>query len=195
MTTQYGPTANAYYAFKSMMYAPSAKESIASLVAYLQAEKPQSPLLEEALKYVADPSELEYDFNRMCIGPYKLLVAPYESVYLSGNHMVNTKETAAVADFYQQIGLTLDEKQGEPADYIGNELEFLYCVHALASEQKAAGNVENAAELQLIANEFMQAHLGLWYVRFCEGMQAHATLAFWRLLATELHDFITDQVQ
>lgn len=195
MTSQYGPTATAYFAFKSMIFFPSKAEALNGLIAYLEANNPQSPLLNEAKRFIDDASELEFDFNRMCIGPYKLLVAPYEGVYRSGNHVMNTDETVRVAEFYQHIGLVIDEKFNEPADFIGNELEFLYCVHALASEQKAANDIEAFEELTAIADEFLTKHLGTWITPFCEGIKNHAQHAFWREFATELHLFVTKQMQ
>jgi TorA maturation chaperone TorD len=195
MTTQYGPMATAYFAYKSMIFAPSGTEALTGMIAYLEANRPDSALLTEAKKFVDDSSELEFDFNRMCIGPYKLLVAPYEGVYRSGNHVMNTDETVRVAEFYQEIGLVIDEKFNEPADFIGNELEFLYCVHALASEQKAANNIDAYDELTAIADEFITKHLGTWITPFCEGINTHAQQAFWREFATELHLFITQKMQ
>ncbi|RTR37227.1 molecular chaperone TorD [Shewanella canadensis] len=195
MTAQYGPMATAYFAYKSMIFSPSGTEALTGMIAYLEADRPDSPLLAEAKKFVDDSSELEFDFNRMCIGPYKLLVAPYEGVYRSGNHVMNTDETVRVAEFYQEIGLVIDEKFNEPADFIGNELEFLYCVHALASEQKAANNIEAFEELTAIADEFLTKHLGTWITPFCEGIKNHAQQAFWREFATELHLLITQQMQ
>jgi TorA maturation chaperone TorD len=195
MTTQYGPMATAYFAYKSMIFAPSGTEALTGMIAYLEANRPDSALLTEAKKFVDDSSELEFDFNRMCIGPYKLLVAPYEGVYRSGNHVMNTDETVRVAEFYQEIGLVIDEKFNEPADFIGNELEFLYCVHALASEQKAANNIDAFDELTAIADEFITKHLGTWITPFCEGVKTHAQQAFWREFATELHLFITQKMQ
>ncbi|GIU25114.1 hypothetical protein TUM4644_20160 [Shewanella colwelliana] len=195
MTTQYGPTATAYHAFKSMMFAPSDLNALAGLIAYLQQARPESPLLSEAMKFSSDSSELEFDFNRMCIGPYKLLVAPYESVYLSGNHQIFTEETVKVAQFYQQIGLIIDDSFNEPADFIGNELEFLYCLHAMASEQHALDKHEYVAALHELANEFLEMHLGRWITPFCEGIIQHATQAFWREFAKELLHFINEQHQ
>ncbi|QYJ97911.1 molecular chaperone TorD family protein [Shewanella alkalitolerans] len=193
MTEKYGPTAMAYHAFKSMMFAPSDTQAVAGLIAYLEQETPDSPLLIEARKFSDDASELEFDFNRMCIGPYKLLVAPYESVYLSGNRQLFTEETLRVAEFYQQIGLVIDDSFNEPADFIGNELEFLYCLHAMASEQQALGQTSYAEELLSLADEFIQAHLGRWIVPFCEGITQHAKQAFWRLFAETLVQFINQQ--
>ncbi|MXR70705.1 molecular chaperone TorD [Shewanella sp. JBTF-M18] len=195
MTAEYGPTAMAYHAFKSMMFAPSDTQALAGLIAYLEQESPDSPLLIEARKFSDDASELEFDFNRMCIGPYKLLVAPYESVYLSGNHQIFTEETVKVAEFYQQIGLVIDDSFNEPADFIGNELEFLYCLHAMAAEQQTLENSEHVEALNELAAEFLQTHLGRWITPFCEGIAKHAKQPFWQLLAHELLQFINQQLQ
>ncbi|WP_324617101.1 TorD/DmsD family molecular chaperone [Shewanella psychropiezotolerans] len=194
MKAEYGSTTTAYFAYKSMIFNPSGTEALKGLIDYLSANRPKSPLIIEARKFVEDPAELEFDFNRMCIGPYKLLVAPYEGVHISGNHVMNTDETVRVAEFYQEIGLVIDDQFNEPADFIGNELEFLYCVHALAWEQKQASNLDASIELKQLANEFITKHLGNWIAPFCEGIRQHAFHNFWREFAIELHHFIINQM-
>ena len=109
MTSQYGPTATAYFAFKSMIFFPSKAEALNGLIAYLEASNPQSPLLNEAKRFIDDASELEFDFNRMCIGPYKLLVAPYEGIYRSGNHVMNTDDAAVTSAFTLTSGTLSDQ--------------------------------------------------------------------------------------
>lgn len=196
MKAEYGSVTQAYHAYKSMIFAPSGKEALTGLIAYLEAHRPQSPLLVEAQKFVdADIMELEFDFNRMCIGPYKLLVMPYESVYRTGSKVMNTDDTVKVADFYQEIGLIIDETFNEPADFIGNELEFLYCVHALADEQQMVDNLEAVNELRALGEAFLTTHLGTWITPYCEGIEKHAKQAFWGEFARDMHSFITEQLQ
>lgn len=196
MKAEYGSVTQAYHAYKSMIFAPSGKEALTGLIAYLETHRPHSPLLVEAQKFVdADIMELEFDFNRMCIGPYKLLVMPYESVYRTGSKVMNTDDTVKVADFYQEIGLVIDETFNEPADFIGNELEFLYCVHALADEQRMVDNLEAVNELRALGEEFLRTHLGTWITPYCEGIEKHAQQAFWSEFARDMHSFITEQLQ
>ncbi|MFQ6371927.1 molecular chaperone [Shewanella sp. YIC-542] len=190
MDADFGPVASAYQAFKGMMFAPSKPESLQSLILWLEQQHPCSSLLTAARQYADQQLELECDFNRMCIGPYRLLVPPYESVYRTSGRQINTDETVAVADFYQRIGLVPHGGLNEPADFIGNELEFLFCLEALRHQEQDA---EVAAELEQWATDFMAAHLGLWYQEFTQGIETHAQTEFWRLYAIELREFLTSR--
>ncbi|SDI32227.1 chaperone TorD involved in molybdoenzyme TorA maturation [Ferrimonas sediminum] len=194
MNCDYGPIASAYHALKGMVFAPSNPESVANLIAYLEASGSNPELLAEAQRHADAPEDLECDFNRMCIGPYRLLVPPYESVYCASGRQINTDDTVKVADFYQNIGLVIDEKLNEPADYIGNELEFLYCVEALVSEHQKQENSDTATALEELAQEFLSLHLGTWYQKFTEGMEKHAQTDFWRLYAGELRRFLSSRM-
>ena len=122
MQTEFGPNAQAFHAFKGMLFEPSNPESLERLIAYFEAQGGAPALLEAAKAHQDNPLELECDFNRMCIGPTRLLVPPYESVYRATGRQINTDKTVAVAEFYQHIGLVVDEGLSEPADFIGNEL-------------------------------------------------------------------------
>ncbi|TKB51022.1 molecular chaperone TorD [Ferrimonas sediminicola] len=194
MNGEFGPIASAYHAFKGMVFEPSNPESLERLIAHLEAGEGNDALLSEARRHLEAPMELECDFNRMCIGPTRLLVPPYESVHRASGRQINTEETVAVADFYQHIGLVIDEKLSEPADFIGNELEFLYCLEALAHQHRKQGNDDTVAELEALAGEFLDKHLGTWYQAFTDGMREHAQLEFWRLYAVALHQFLSSRI-
>lgn len=194
MTHPYGTVASAYSAFKGVIFAPASKEALSQLIGYLQHSGGAPELLAEAQCYFDAPHELEFDFNRMCIGPYKLTVPPYESVYLSHHRELFTEETDRVADWYQELGLIPDGGLNEPADFIGHELEFLYCLHALKSEYTKQGREDANIELDRMANEFMQQHLGKWYQAFTSDMEREAKLNFWRLYAIALRQFLSSQL-
>lgn len=193
MQTDFGPIAKGYQALKGMLFTPSAPESIAQLIDWLEASQANAELLVQAREYQHQLVELECDFNRMCIGPTRLLVPPYESVYRSAGSQLNTKETVAVADFYQQIGLVIDSKFNEPADYIGNELEFLFCVEALLHQQQNQANHDEVDALNDLARQFLNQHLGLWYQSFTAGIEQHSQLPFWRSFAQTLREFLTQR--
>ncbi|TKB52991.1 TorD/DmsD family molecular chaperone [Ferrimonas aestuarii] len=190
MQTEFGPNAQAFHAFKGMLFEPSNPESLERLIAYFEAQGGAPALLEAAKAHQDNPLELECDFNRMCIGPTRLLVPPYESVYRATGRQINTDKTVAVAEFYQHIGLVVDEGLSEPADFIGNELEFLYCLEVLAHEHAAKGNDATVADINALAQEFFAAHLGTWYQEFVDGMAQQAQLEFWRQYALSLGRFI-----
>ncbi|GIU48133.1 TorD/DmsD family molecular chaperone [Shewanella algidipiscicola] len=190
---EFGPVALGYHALKGMLFTPASDESLQQLINWLESQPRYGELLNEARQWHGSSLELECDFNRMCIGPTKLLVPPYESVYRDYGRQIHTERTVAVADFYQQLGLIPDSGFNEPADYIGNELEFLFCAEAM-SYQQVQQDPQAAAELTLLAQTFLQHHLGTWYQDFTTGMSKHARLKFWTCYAQVLEDFLADRL-
>lgn len=192
-STDFGRVATGYQAFKGMLFTPSSPETLKMLISWLEQSEQYPMLLQEARKWLAEPMELECDFNRMCIGPTRLLVPPYESVYRDGGRQLNTDNTSAVARFYQKLGLVIDNKLNEPADYIGNEMEFLFCAEALCHHHSHT-NPAVADELNRMAQRFLQQHLGTWFEDFTNGMSHHAQLKFWDCYAKALADFLATRL-
>ncbi len=119
-----------------MMFAPSSPESLKRLIDWLEQEQRYPELLQQAKHWQSEPLELECDFNRMCIGPTKLLVPPYESVYRDVGRQIHTDRTLEVADFYQQLGLVTDTGFNEPADYIAMSWSFCFVPRPCAISSK-----------------------------------------------------------
>lgn len=111
---------------------------------------------------------LEFDFNRLFVGPGKLLAAPYEAAYLNQNRVLMQRETLAVRRFYQQAELELVEKNHEPDDHIALELEFICYLF-----QRYLENDDDSA-LEMI-DLFLQEHLILWTADFCETIRTQST--------------------
>jgi len=193
MTPAYGADAAAYGAFKSMLFAPGTPQAIESLIEVLEARGGEVELVASARAALAAPEQLEFEFNRMCIGPYRLSVPPYESVWRSGAREIWNRFTTEVALHYERIGLVIDDSLREPADFIGNELEFLYCVRALQVQH--AEDPEALSELCAIHDDFLRAHLSQWYGDFCAALVADARLPFWRLYGEALARFLDEQTQ
>ncbi|MGL5668859.1 MAG: TorD/DmsD family molecular chaperone [Shewanella sp.] len=192
-SANFGPVAAGYQAFKGMLFTPSNPDTLQLLITWLEHNQQYPMLLQEARNWLAEPMELECDYNRMCIGPTRLLVPPYESVYRDGGRQLNTDNTTAVASFYQKLGLVIDNKLNEPADYIGNEMEFLFCAEALCHHHSHT-NPTVANELNQMAQRFLQQHLGTWFEDFTNGMSHHAQLKFWDCYAKALADFLAKRL-
>lgn len=192
-STDFGPVAAGYQALKGMLFTPSSPEALQRLITWLEHNQQYPMLLQEARKWLTEPIELECDYNRMCIGPTRLLVPPYESVYRDGGRQLSTDNTSAVATFYQKLGLVIDNKLNEPADYIGNEMEFLFCAEALRHHHSHT-NPTVANELNQMAQHFLQQHLGTWFEHFTDKMSHHAQLKFWDCYAKALADFLANRL-
>ncbi len=136
----------------------------------------------EALR---DTDEAEADFNRMCIGPYKLTVPPYESVWRTGRRVLNNRYTAAVGYSYEEVGLAVGD-MNEPVDFFGYELEFCYAALACGQAYEKQGKSEEASMLYEAEKRFWAEHFGHWAPKFLQAMAADARHPFWRLWAQTL---------
>lgn len=100
-----------------------------------------------------DLTELEYDFNRLFVGPNKLEASPYESSYLNQDNALMQRETLAVRSFYEMAGLEVAKKNTDPDDHLALELEFV----CYLLEQ----GLEDESSLELY-KEFLKKHLFVW---------------------------------
>ncbi|SDJ77146.1 Nitrate reductase delta subunit [Ferrimonas sediminum] len=174
-----------FYVFKSLFFGIQ-KQELENLVEYLKLFKPDSELIEEASAHLAEPEALELEYNRLCVGPYKLVAPPYESVYVGPTRETFTEATDRVLLCYQQMGLMADGSRGEPADFFGNELEFLYVLHARLLEEVDA----EGAKTQELIEGFLSQHLGCWYRPFLKDIRSHSSQKFWCLVADEIEELI-----
>lgn len=181
--------ASGFYVFKSLFYGIQQQE-LENLLEYLKLFKPESELIEVASAYLAEPEELEVEYNRLCVGPYKLVAPPYESVYMGPTRETFTEVTDRVLLCYQELGLMADGSRGEPADFFGNEIEFLYVLHVRLLEEGEAAD----PEIQALMQRFLNDHLGCWYKRFLEDIRSHSRLRFWQLAADEIEALIDSTI-
>lgn len=113
----------------------------------------------------ADPNEyalMTYEFNRLFVGPTTPEAPPYESIYLSPDHLMMGEQMLAVRKFYLQENLQTARKEQEPDDFIATEFEFSAYLLSRIMEAQAA---KNDRQIQLYINlyhEFWARHLSLW---------------------------------
>ncbi len=184
-----------YTAFKGLLFAPGCPKALKTLELYL-ANYQETPTLQILIKESEDKAEtLEYEFNRLCVGPYKIPVPPYESVFVSGRRQLLTDETSDVIDAYQEVGLMASPTWGEPADYIGTELEFMSYMESLLLNPKCDGFQKPPAVLRQLADDFLTDHLGKWYQEFTQQIIQHSQHPFWAQYAAALCHFLDIQIQ
>lgn len=178
-------------AMKDVLFATGRPESYRK-VADWAAANGIDELKNSALEAAGDVDEAEADFNRMCIGPYRLSVPPYESVWRAAGRMLNNRFSAAVEHSYAELGLTVSRSLNEPCDFFAYEIEFMYCAAALSAANSDAGKAEDAATLAEMFNRFWAEHLGHWAPEFLSALEADARHPFWRAWAHELNARLAD---
>ena len=170
----------AYGYFNRAFYTPPADEFIQTWVDErlfaewpLAAENEQTKMglqLLEAFSANWGPAqlaELKQDYARLFVGPDRLLAPPWESVYLSTDHLVFEQQTVAVRHFYGRFNLQAPNLNTEPDDHIGLELAFMahlctLCLFAIDENDEAKLN-----EILQAQRDFLSEHLLLWTPQFC----------------------------
>lgn len=150
------------------------------------------------------------EFNRLFAVPGDGYVPPYESVYsdtvdveytthlICGAGETPTRlgellwgpSTTVVERAYAVAGFAVARAAGEPPDHLGIELQFLA---RLCDEESAAGSADDqpeAARLQKLEQEFLQAHPLRWIALFRERLDAAPAPAFYRAFARLCESFL-----
>lgn len=111
-----------------------------------------------------DLVELEFDFNRLFVGPTRLQASPYESTYRNTDRALMQDETLAVRRFYEKAGLVVSNKNVDPDDHLALELEFVCYL------------LENSMENEMydqLYQAFVQEHLFQWIEKHAELVREH----------------------
>ncbi|MEO0565212.1 MAG: molecular chaperone TorD family protein [Chloroflexota bacterium] len=125
---------------------------------------------------------VERDYAALFVGPTKLKAPPWESVYLSRDHILFEKQTAQVRAFYAQYGLQTTQLHTEPDDHFG--VELLFVAHLLISAlAQSEDNPVGQAQMMISISQFLQAHLLQWSEPFLARVVYHAETDYYRGLA------------
>ncbi len=131
---------------------------------------------------------LKIEYARLFLGPFKVLVPPYGSVYLEDERRVMGESTIDARKWYE--GEKLDILLKEVPDHIAIELEFMYFLvfkQMEAIRNSDSGTAGNYLEKQ---RSFLKAHLIKWVPEFADRVIDNASLAFYREVAKLTKEFI-----
>ena len=122
---------------------------------------------------------LEDDYTRLFIGVGKTLAPPYESVYLSEEHILFERETLEVRKWYGEYGLQVPHLHVVPDDHIGYELFFLARLCDRAASLLDIGKQEAAAAVVSDSQRFVDAHPNRWVGLFVDRILEHSETDFY----------------
>lgn len=131
-----------------------------------------------------------FEYNRLFIGPGKLLAPPYESAYRNGQGLVMQEETLAVRRFYLQEGIEVSNKNAIPDDHLGLEFEFICYLLAREEESLQAGDSSTANRYAALYQKFCQQHILAWVYRHCDDILTQAKTELCRNNAVVLIQFL-----
>ena len=124
----------------------------------------------------AERQALEYEFNRLFVGPGRVQAPPYASIYLDPEPQLMGRTTDDIRELMRAVGLSLRDQGREPEDHLSFELE-LWCVLARLEAQYAA-TPEVLQEIRDARRRFVREHLALWIPDFLQraGQGEHPIL-------------------
>lgn len=125
---------------------------------------------------------VEYEFNRLFVGPMKLQAAPYSSVYNDPDPVLMGKGTQQVKEILNALGLNIENENQIPEDHISYEIEL--CLLLVDNSQQS--------DNQKLLHRFVTDHVNLWLPLFLEKIISNAKTQPIQLAATLLSDWFSE---
>jgi TorA maturation chaperone TorD len=129
------------------------------------------------------------------VGPYKLLAAPYGSVYLDGERKMMGDSTLDIQNRYREAGLGTAGNFKDAPDHIAAELEFMYYLIFKEIEFFSNSDLEAAVGFIRKQNSFLEDHLMAWVPEFVGNVIANAANPFYPNLANATRAFLKANYQ
>lgn len=138
-------------------------------------------------KYTTQDLLIEY--ARLFIGPFKIEVPPYSSIYFEEKTLMSNV-TIWVLEYYQNAGLNFDKSVKDLPDHVTVETEFLY--YLLFNEINAfkEDDLENAQRYRFLLEFFLEKHYKVWVPKFCQKIIENSQNEFYIELATCFKKFV-----
>jgi TorA maturation chaperone TorD len=138
----------------------------------------------------ANLEPLKIDFSKLFVGPYKLLAAPYGSVYLDSERKIMGDSTLDVKNRYREAGLDTANNFKDAPDHISAELEFMY--YLIFKEIEAFSNTDIESAISFIQKQrsFLEDHLMAWVPEFAKSIIEYAENPFYPNLAKATQKFL-----
>jgi TorA maturation chaperone TorD len=113
------------------------------------------------LDMATDWVEVEYDFNRLFVGPAAVPAPPYASAYLAEPTLMGAP-ALEVRRAYGRLGLAVPDQGATPDDHLAFELDAVLALDAVAGQ----GAEANEPGLNALRSWFVVEHMGGWVPEF-----------------------------
>lgn len=186
---------NCFKLFAACFYEPErdlfVEEQVCeNLMKLLEASAPGAAKAAGEMSHAIESSsqeQMSIDHAALFVGPFELLAAPYGSVFIEKNRQLMGETTARVKKFYDDAGLTVNEK--EPPDHVAIELEFMHHLCMKEAEAASSGNHSEASKYREMQVAFFNTALG-WIPDFCSAIRKGSENLFYSALADCLERFM-----
>ncbi|MEW6717356.1 MAG: molecular chaperone TorD family protein [Chloroflexota bacterium] len=128
-------------------------------------------------------TDLKVDYTRLFDHTERIPVAPWESVYLSKDHLLFQQQVLEVRSWFNSYGLEIINLHKEPEDHVGLELAFLAHLANLGLSAMGEGNESRLEELLDAQRRFLSEHPLKWVPNWCDLMVRYAHTDFYRGVA------------
>jgi TorA maturation chaperone TorD len=136
---------------------------------------------------------LAVDRTRLCRGMAKKseLIPPYEALYLMPEKEID--QILAIVQFYQRAGLKVGATLFERMDYIGVEFAFMgkLCEKELIALE--ADQEKIYEEVISLEKQFLNEHLLMWAIEYCDQMITQAQTDFFRGFGYLIRSFLLEE--
>ena len=127
---------------------------------------------------------LEVEYNRLFVGPGKLIAPPYESYYASmgpdgKGGRLRTSDERSVVRAYRAGGYSMPDAFIDLPDHIAIELDFLALLARDEANAWSAGLENRALEVREAFERFIEEHLSRWVGACAERVDEGAHLGFY----------------
>ncbi len=112
--------------------------------------------------------ELEYEFNRLFVGPQAVPAPPFASIYLEKEPQLMGRSTLEVRELYHGLGLTVPEG-GAPDDFLAYEMDVWARLFTLELSEESD---EVRHTLREARSWLVQEHMARWVPAFVERARA-----------------------
>lgn len=117
-----------------------------------------------------DWSTVEYEFNRLFVGPAAVPAPPFASAWTESDRALMGRATMEARQVYHRLGLAAPHEGIIPDDHLAYELEAVLAMKSvLATDGGAPEGIED------LHAWFVGEHLGRWIPPFVQAVRDNAT--------------------
>ncbi len=137
---------------------------------------------------------LEQEYNRLFVGPGRVICPPYESVYRGGingskSGQVLGQASSEVRARYREAGLGLASDFTDLPDHVAVELEFMKFLCDQESDSVGRGGIERRGQQA----RFLGEHMEKWVFAFADSVAKNTKSLYYWTAAILLEEFLKDE--
>jgi TorA maturation chaperone TorD len=117
-----------------------------------------------------DWTAVEYEFNRLFVGPAAVPAPLYASAYCESDRVLMGKAALEARQLYHRLGLAVPREGVIPDDHLAFELEAM-----IVLKSALGADAPPSPETEALHDWFVREHLARWLGPFILATKAHAS--------------------